>query len=237
MASGFWTLLRTEGMSSDLHFDFAFRWSPTREERFLAQTNNEKMTLTASSQKGAEWPGFRGANRDGIIHGLRLKTDWKASPPVELWRRPVGPGCSSFAVSGNFLYTQEQPGDNEVVSCYNLTNGKPVWIHSDKARFWDSHAGAGPRATPTLSNGHIYTCGATGILNVLDANDGKLIWSRNAVSDTKAKESGWGFTGSPVVMVDKLLSQLPESLQLMTLLPENHSGSGLTGEEATVHHI
>lgn len=72
---------------------------------------------------------------------------------------------------------------------------------------------------------------------MLDANDGKLIWSRNAVSDTKAKESGWGFTGYPVVMDDKLLSQLPESLQLMTLLPENHSGSGLTGEEATVHHI
>jgi outer membrane protein assembly factor BamB len=203
-ASGVWTLLQTEGMTSNLHFKFAWRWAETNEERFLEQKIDEPMALPEATESGTSWTGFRGTNRDGIIHGIHIKTDWKASPPVELWRRPVGPGCSSFAVEDGLLYTQEQLGDDEAVTCYNLSNGKPVWIHRYKARFWDSHAGSGPRATPTINYGRLYTFGATGILNVYDSRSGTVIWSRNAATDTGAKDSGWGFTGSPLV-VDSLV--------------------------------
>jgi outer membrane protein assembly factor BamB len=215
LTCGAFTLIRTGGLTSYFDNDFHWRWSKTPEERLLAQAADEQAALasaaaapssTLSTSPGvkttADWPGFRGANRDGIVRGVRIATDWTASPPVEMWRRAVGPGWSSFAVHGDVFYTQEQRGDDEVVACYNLATGKLVWKHSDAARFWESNGGAGPRGTPTLSNGRVYTLGATGILNVLKADDGSVVWSRNAASDTKAKLPVWGFSGSPLVVGD-----------------------------------
>ncbi len=208
LACGVWALVRTDGMTSDIGHDFAWRWAETAEQRLLAQAGDELTALPsppAAAETAADWPGFRGRNRDGHISGVRIETDWSASPPVELWRRPVGPGWSSFAVSSDLLYTQEQRGDDEVVACYNVTSGEPVWRHRDAARFLGAAANPGPRATPTLSAGRVYTFGATGILNALDARDGAVLWTRNAASDTGEKVPVWGFASSPLVVEDLVI--------------------------------
>jgi outer membrane protein assembly factor BamB len=167
-----------------------------------AATAKTERAARAATETPADWPGFRGPERNSIIRGVRINTDWSASPPVEMWRRPIGPGWSSFAVRGDLLYTQEQRGDDEIVACYRVSTGELVWRHRDAVRFWEAEGGAGPRATPTISKDHVYAFGATGILNALDAATGAVVWWRNAASDTGRQVPDWGFTSSPLVVDD-----------------------------------
>lgn len=206
LACGAWALVRTGGFDGSGDSDFAWRWSPTPEEQLVAQGFEPTVAaVPAEGMTRGEWPGFRGTERNGVVSGARIATDWSGSPPVELWRREIGPGWSSFAVAGDLLFTQEQRGEDELVTCYRVSTGEPVWRHGDAARFWESNAGAGPRATPTLADGHVYTQGATGILNALDARDGSVLWSRNAVEDTGATVPDWGIAGSPLIVEDTVI--------------------------------
>ena len=221
LACGGWAAIRTGGVNHSGQSDIAFRWAESPEQRLLNQAGDEPMALPtapAAAVKEAEWPGFRGLHRDSVIRGVRIETDWSSSPPAELWRRPIGPGWSSFAVSGDLFYTQEQRGDEEFVSCYYMSTGDPAWRHRHAARFWESNSGAGPRATPTLSNGRVYALGATGIMNVLDAADGTVVWSRNAASDTEMSVPYWGISGSPLVVDDVVIVPVSASLIAYDLL-------------------
>jgi outer membrane protein assembly factor BamB len=218
-----WVLFRTDGIDGDHRATFAWRWSSTTEQQLLAKpipTPSAPPVEPIPSQPAApaegpkpallpavtpDWPGFRGPNRDSVVPGITIATDWSKSPPVEIWRKPVGPGWSSFAVQGGLIYTQEQRGEEECVTAYKAANGDLVWRHADPARFFESNAGAGPRATPTLAKGRVYTLGATGILNVLDASTGQRIWSRDTTGDTKRRVPDWGFSASPIATQDLVI--------------------------------
>jgi len=242
------TLLRTDGISG-IGSQFAWRWTPTAEEKLLARANDDPkpvaapapsvaranepsapnnptvaaptpaITVPASDRvlpkddesstvvgrKPAEWPGFRGSDRDGVVHGVRIDTDWTRTPPSQMWRRPIGPGWSSFAVDGDLIFTQEQRGEDEIVAAYNVKTGDPVWRHRDRVRFWESNGGAGPRATPSLDSGRVYAFGATGLLNALDESSGSIVWSRNVSRDSHTEVPMWGFTSSPLVIDDQVI--------------------------------
>ena len=208
LVCGGFALIRTGGISGDAGADLHWRWTETPEDRLLARKGPDPAGLAsadAGSDSGAEWPGFRGPARDSVVRGVRIRTEWAASPPEEMWRRPIGPAWSSFAVDGDLLYTQEQRGDDEVVACYKVSTGEPVWMHRDATRFYESNAGAGPRGTPTLSDGRVYSLGGTGLLNALDAGNGEVVWTRNAATDTGGKVPHWGFSSSPLVVGDVVI--------------------------------
>ncbi|MGQ0633675.1 MAG: outer membrane protein assembly factor BamB family protein [Planctomycetaceae bacterium] len=200
------SLFRNEGVDGNLRADLHWRWTPTAEELFLAQPP----AITPASSSAAEdsatlrlspgdWPEFRGPNREGIVQGAEIETDWSAAPPHLVWKQRIGPAWSSLIVIGSRLYTQEQRGEQEVVVCYDAATGAQLWAHDDAARFWDAVSGAGPRATPTFANGRIYTLGATGILNCLDATTGQRFWSHDLKSQAAATIPMWGLSGSPLI--------------------------------------
>lgn len=202
-----WTFVRTGGVSMAGDTHFAWRWSETAEDRLLAEAEDERLvveteTLGIDAGSTPEWPGFRGPGRDGRVPGVRIATDLETSPPTELWRRAIGPGWSSFAVHGKVFYTQEQRGEEELVSCYLVDTGEPVWRHAEATRFWEANGGAGPRATPTLADGRVYALGANGTLCVLEAADGSLVWRRDVVADSGVPVPIWGYSGSPLVLGD-----------------------------------
>lgn len=204
---GFFTLVRFDGVYGDMKMTLAWRWTKTAEDLFIADLAGRKKSAEAtalaeekmSDLKPGDWPGFRGAQRDGQLQGVRLATDWDKKPPKELWRHKVGPGWGSFAVIGDRFYTQEQRGGKETVVCYSVETGDEVWAHEDTTRFTEIVAGPGPRATPTYHDGKLYAFGATGILNCLDAATGKPQWTRNVVADVRAMIPQWGFASSPLV--------------------------------------
>ena len=234
LSCGVWLLARTDGIKGEGRTELAWRWTPTAEERLLTANGTETpspATSTAPAPRAAPaapaaapetvatekpkvatpavepvlWSGFRGRTRDAEVNGVRIDTDWSTRKPREIWRKPIGPGWSSFAVAGDLIFTQEQRGDSEVVSAYSLETGAPVWRHQDAVRFYEPAGGAGPRATPTVYGGRVYAMGATGIVNALDATTGALIWTRNAETDTGARRPDWGFSGSPIVVGDLLV--------------------------------
>jgi outer membrane protein assembly factor BamB len=205
--------VRIDGVDSDLRGDVRWRWATSSEDLFLAEkactrsaeTLADRDTQTTVLLSPGDWPEFRGPDRDGVIHGVRISTDWRTAPPRLLWRQRVGPAWSSVIVIGKRLFTQEQRGDEEAVVCYEAGTGKEIWSHTDTYRFWDAVSGAGPRATPTFFGGRIYALGGTGILTCLDAATGKPYWRHDLPAKVAAPTPLWGFSASPLVIDDKVI--------------------------------
>lgn len=199
-------LFRYDGIWGEGKPEVHWRWTPSAEDLYRAERQRRQtdvaivLPVTDLAVRPGDWPGFRGPERDGVVRGLTITSDWKSSSPRLLWRQRVGPGWSSMTVVGDLLFTQEQRDDAEAVVCLDAATGRQVWVHTDAARFSDDQAGPGPRATPAFADGRLYTLGGTGILNCLDAVNGEPKWSHDLVAEMGAKKPIWGFSCSPLVV-------------------------------------
>jgi outer membrane protein assembly factor BamB len=198
LVAPYWVFLKLEGLTGDNRFNYVWRdWRATRFDDDTQMSTEAGVNELLANVARGDYPQFLGPDRTGVLKDIRLDRDWQRHPPKELWRRPVGAGWSAFAVSGDYALTQEQRNDDECVVCYQLTTGKQVWVHTDAVRFESPMGGLGPRATPTIAGGRVYTLGATGTLNCLDGATGARIWSADIL---QGRENTYhGSSTSPLV--------------------------------------
>ncbi len=162
------------------------------------------LALAAALAPAADWPQWLGPNRDGS--SAEKVVPWKKDLKAD-WAVAVGEGHSSPVVAGGkvYLHTRVANEDREVVKAYDIKNGQEIWAFSYDRGPFQSQFGLGPRATPTVAGGKVYSFGATGLLYCIDAEKGTEIWHVDTLKKFKAKNLGFGMSCSPLVEGDLVL--------------------------------
>ena len=160
--------------------------------------------LSSEASESSGWPCFRGPNHDGISLEKNLKTD----KLKKLWGAKVNTGFSGIIVVDGNLYTMGNKKDRDIVYCLDAKNGKIVWKYDYGCKLDPNLYEGGPNATPTFYENKIYTLSREGHMYCLDAKTGKAYWARFAQDDFEIKPPTWGFSGSPLVMDNKVLYNL-----------------------------
>ena len=149
-----------------------------------------------------DWPQWRGPGRDGLITSFREPKAWPAQLE-QAWQVTVGTGHSSPLVEGRRIYLLSRQGEQEVVSCLDLETGKLVWRDLYPAPYTVNSAatrhGKGPKSTPVLQGGTLFTLGIGGILSAYDAGSGRLRWRREFASEYPKTSPLYGAAMSPIV--------------------------------------
>lgn len=156
--------------------------------------------LVACAAAAGDWPQFLGPHRDGTSDPGALADAWPAGGPAILWKKDVGQGFSGPVVAGGRLILFHRVGDKECVECMDAHTGGRLWLSDYPTHYQDDFGfDEGPRATPTIDRGRVYTLGAEGMLNCWDLAGGRNLWR---VDTKKAFTAGKGFFGmacSPLV--------------------------------------
>lgn len=176
------------------------------------------LTHTASAE---DWPQWRGPNRDGMWTETGILESFLPKGLPVRWHVPVGAGFSGPVVAQGRVYLTDrmkEPQSVERVLCFEEATGKSLWTHSYECDYGELDGigrwGNGPRATPTVHEGKVYTLGTRGRLLCLDAVNGKVLWEKDLVKDYKARVPRWGFSAAPLVEGDALIvcaAGLPET--------------------------
>jgi outer membrane protein assembly factor BamB len=180
------------------------------------------LLLLTPAAPAADWPQWMGPNRDDVWPETGIVRALPPGGPKVLWRVPVGGGYAGPAVANGKVYvtdkqlkpgaaeqtdpfdTKKQVPTTERVLCLDAKTGHQLWKHEYNCTYQVSYA-AGPRCTPTVSGGKVYTLGTMGDLFCLDADSGKVVWSKNFPKDYAAKVPMWGYSGHPLVYKNLLV--------------------------------
>jgi outer membrane protein assembly factor BamB len=141
------------------------------------------LPMARAQGPAAEWPQWRGPNRDGIVSSFAAPAAW----PEQLtrrWKMEVGTGYATPLIAGNRLYLFSRQGENEVMQALDAATGKVLWRTAYPVTFEMNSAarphGPGPKSTPVLSGGRLFSIGMTGVVTAFDAASGKQLWQKPA---------------------------------------------------------
>lgn len=177
--------------------------------------------LQVSERSVAEdWPNWMGPNRDNVWNIAKPPQSLPSGSLKAKWTAPVAGGYSGPAVVGNRIYVTDlitkadAKVDNfgrksfdgtERVLCFDANTGKAIWKHEYNVTYAISYP-AGPRCTPVVDGGNVYTLGAEGDLFCFEAQTGKVVWSRKLKDDYKTNSALWGFAAHPLIDGDNLIT-------------------------------
>ena len=164
----------------------------------------DKVTVAGS----AEWPQWLGPHRNGRSGVTGLQRQWPDEGPRQVWRRPLGQGFSSIAVTRGSVYTMFSNDGGEYVVSLNDADGSERWRMRIDGQYSESQGGNGPRCTPAVDGDLVFAVGARGKLVALNTASGKIIWQRDLAQDFGSRSPRWGFSGSPLVEGDLLLLEV-----------------------------
>ena len=165
--------------------------------------------LFASRLWSSDWPQFLGPTRNGVYPGADLAETWPKEGPRTLWQKSIGQGFSGPAVADHKVVLFHRVDDKETVNCFDARTGNNLWKFEYPTAYQDSFGfDEGPRATPSISEGRIYTFGAEGVLHCLDLATGKEIWSLDAKTKFDAPKGYFGLACSPLVEGNAVLLNL-----------------------------
>lgn len=158
------------------------------------------------AQSNANWPQWRGPNRDGLSKETGLLKQWPTDGPPLAWKASgAGRGYSSFSIANGKLFTMGLRRDKEFVIAFDVATGKEAWATAHPSGAFENDRGDGPRGTPTVEGDRVYALGGNGDLSVLDARTGKMVWTKNILREFRASNITWGISESPLIVGNKLL--------------------------------
>lgn len=152
------------------------------------------------------WNQWRGPGRDGHAEWLAGAVEWSGDVET-IWSVAVGTGHASPVVDGKRVCVHTRQDDEEVVACYGLVDGRQLWRSADPVRFKAAmgagHHGAGPKATPVLTEGGVLvTYGITSLLSAFDVETGQRLWRRDFGDELGEAWPRWGTSYSPLMIND-----------------------------------
>jgi len=166
------------------------------------------------SGSGADWPGWRGPERNGISRETGWTWKWGADGPQVRWRASVGIGFSSFAVVAGQAYTLGNTDGTDTVFCFDSETGNILWRHSYPCDPQPLSYEGGPAATPAVDGTHLFTFSKGGDLFCLNVRTGAVVWSKKFAPWPKLEGdwmNTWQYAGSPLVQQQRLIMSVGQA--------------------------